>query len=250
MLLWYESQYGWGSMNERYLAKTELCDWEDPEILKLADELKAKSRSQKEYAVNAFYWVRDNIYYGGRTWKASEGLKQRKGNCWSKANLLEGLCRANEIPARFEIQIIGGDAISDIAPHFASIDSKFISKIQRNAFKIPHASASIYLDGEWIRADCTRDEYLAQTYDWDGYNPTPKHPKLIKYYGYADDLGVFYEKQNRKMERMKKRFSKLFKLMDCGQWMIDIDEMLMKQGSKILEKRLYPLRKQKRFSIR
>ena len=59
---------------------------------------------------------------------------------------------------------------------------------------------------------------------------------MIKYYGYADDLGVFYEKQNRKMERMKKRFSKLFKIMDCAQWMIDIDvdETRFKNSGKMV----------------
>ena len=171
-------------MND-YLIETELCDWKNEEILRLSDELKSKSTDKREYAVNAFYWVRDNVLYSTENpsnWTASNTLKTRSGNCYTKSNLLVALCRANHIPARFKIQLISGKALSELV----SWDLKLPGG------KIKHSMAQIYLD-KWLDADCTRDGYLPGAYEWDGRKSTPPHPYLIKYVGGSEDLEILYK---------------------------------------------------------
>ncbi|VUT24896.1 MAG: Transglutaminase-like superfamily protein [Candidatus Methanolliviera sp. GoM_oil] len=213
-------------MND-YLIETELCDWNNEEILKLADELKSKSSDKREYAVNAFYWVRDNIFYSmEQIWRASDALRLRKGNCWSKSNLLVGLCRANNISAQFQVQFISGDATSDLTPHFGASFK----------YKLPHTSALIHLNNKWLRADCTRDKYLSpdRAYDFDGYEDTPVHPYLIKNGPSVPDLKEIAEQQIKRMKRIQKfaKYIKLLRILDWGMymWAIDVDEIRFKNS--------------------
>ena len=220
-------------MHEDYLIQTELCDWKNEEILKLAEELKSKSKSKDDraYAVNAFYWVRDNIWYAmgiEQAWKASEVLKIRHGHCWSKSNLLVALCRANGIPAQFQVQYISGAAVRDLAPHFSPTFK----------YKLPHTSALIYLNNRWLRADCTRDRYIDpdRAYDFDGYNDTSIHPYLIKIGSSTIDLKEIAEQQIKRTKRMKKiaKYIKLLRIADWGfcMWAIDIDETRFKNSGR------------------
>ena len=174
---------------DEYLVQTELCDWENEGISKLSDELKAKSKDDGEYAVNAFYWVRDNIFYFlGPLSKASETLKMSRGNCFTKSNLLVALLRADNIPARFQFQSIRGEALADLVMGLSENVEK-----TRERFNISHCMANVKLDGRWLRADCTRDKYLSpqRANEWDAKEDTKKHPYLIKDLEYVPDLKRF-----------------------------------------------------------
>jgi len=177
------------------LAETELCDWSSEGISELVEDLKNKSKDEREYAVNAFYWVRDNIYYFFiKTSKASDVLKDRRGDCFGKSNLLVALLRANGIPARFQFQLLKGDALSDV------IKLKMGDKSYFKNFHITHALANVKFDDKWIRADCTRDKYLSpdRANEWDGKTDTIQHPFLIKDLGYDYDVKDYKERSQPK----------------------------------------------------
>ncbi len=92
---------------EKYLQATEIIDWQNPEILKLAKRLAQGTKNIEETAKACFEWVRDEIYHSSDyqmnpvTCRASEVLKHKTGYCYAKSHLLAALLRANSIPAGF-----------------------------------------------------------------------------------------------------------------------------------------------------
>ncbi len=90
-----------------YLAVSEAIDWQDPNILELADRLAAGSLLELAIAQACFEWVRDEIHHSFDyqqnpvTWRASDVLRHRTGYCYAKSHLLAALLRANGIPAGF-----------------------------------------------------------------------------------------------------------------------------------------------------
>lgn len=90
---------------ERFLEVSEFIDWQQPEILQLAQQLAEGASGELEIVNNCFEWVRDQIKHSWDyklnpvTCKASEVLKHRTGYCYAKSHLLAALLRANKIPA-------------------------------------------------------------------------------------------------------------------------------------------------------
>lgn len=86
-----------------YLQSSEFIDWENPDIAKLALEL--KGQDEEETAKNCFEYVRDEIKHSYDyklnpvTCKASDVLHYKHGYCYAKSHLLAALLRANNIPA-------------------------------------------------------------------------------------------------------------------------------------------------------
>ena len=87
-----------------YLNSSEYIDHDDAMIRQKAEELAAMSVGKSELIENTYHFVRDEIghsYFSqGKAvaLKASEVLRDGAGVCFSKANLLAALLRANEIP--------------------------------------------------------------------------------------------------------------------------------------------------------
>lgn len=106
---------------KEYLEATEIIDWQNPEVLSLANELSQGCTSREEVAGKCFEWIRDNIRHSWDyrlnpvTCKASDVLKHRTGYCYAKSHLLAALLRANGIPAGFCYQRLGREG--DGAPY-------------------------------------------------------------------------------------------------------------------------------------
>ena len=161
-----------------YLRKTKFCDYDHPEIQKLAREIAEKYDNQKDIAVASFYWVRDNVLYRFGLWnrKASETLKEREGSCTNKANILIALLRANKIPAGYGVMKVYGQ--SYLGPAIIPMFSKFISKYS------VHLYAVVFLD-RWIKVDPSDDKQLyekthayavtCKLVEWDGVNDAILH---------------------------------------------------------------------------
>jgi len=87
-----------------YLQSSQVIDWETPDILSLAQQLRGVSSSDVAIAKHCFEWVRDNIKHSCDyqlnpvTCKASDVLKFGTGYCYAKSHLLAALLRANKIP--------------------------------------------------------------------------------------------------------------------------------------------------------
>lgn len=90
---------------EKYLASTEIIDWDHPEVIKKAKELSHGFASHEDIAKACFEFVRDEIKHSNDfklnpvTCKASDVLKYQTGYCYAKSHLLAALLRANKIPA-------------------------------------------------------------------------------------------------------------------------------------------------------
>lgn len=88
-----------------YLAPSEVVDFQDAQLARLAEKLCASDASAT--AARCFAWVRDNILHSGDhqrnpvTCRASSVLAHRTGYCYAKSHLFVGLLRANGIPAGF-----------------------------------------------------------------------------------------------------------------------------------------------------
>lgn len=208
--------------SEGCLAESEFCDWGDEGVMRLAADLRSGSADEREYAVNAFYWVRDNVFYAmgsDQPWRASDTLRQRHGNCWSKSNLLVALCRANGIQAKFQVQYISGRATNDITPRFSPVFG----------YRVTHTAALLRLGDRWVRADCTRDGGLPRAYEFDGRSDTPEHPFLIKEGPAITDIREIHEREMKKRRRIGRASEhvRLLGLLDWGAMLynIDIDEV-------------------------
>jgi transglutaminase-like putative cysteine protease len=91
---------------EEYLVSTDVIDWRQPDVLRLARQLAdGTTGTMEEVARRCFEWVRDEIDHSVDfqrsevTCRASEVLAARTGFCYAKSHLLAALLRANGIPA-------------------------------------------------------------------------------------------------------------------------------------------------------
>lgn len=89
-----------------FLERTEIIDWDHPQVLAQAKAI-ARSKDSAIEIAKGFEWVRDNIQHsadfqrGPVTCTASEVLSGGTGYCYAKSHLLAALLRANNIPAGF-----------------------------------------------------------------------------------------------------------------------------------------------------
>lgn len=90
---------------EQYLRRTEVMDYDHPEVGNLARALADGVSDPTAVAKRSFEWVRDEIRHSGDfrvnqpTCAASEVLRHGAGWCFAKSHLLAALLRANGIPA-------------------------------------------------------------------------------------------------------------------------------------------------------
>lgn len=90
-----------------FLKETDIIDYSDQNIQKLAAQLSLDCQTDVEIAKQCFEYVRDNIHHTGdhqdniTTCNASDVLKYKTGWCYAKSHLLSALLRANNIPTGF-----------------------------------------------------------------------------------------------------------------------------------------------------
>ena len=90
---------------EEYLNATEIINWQDTDVLQLAQSLATSDTITT--AKLCFEWVRDQIYHSSDyrmnpvTCRASEVLRYKTGYCYAKSHLFAALLRANSIPTGF-----------------------------------------------------------------------------------------------------------------------------------------------------
>ncbi|MEM9766839.1 MAG: transglutaminase family protein, partial [Cyanobacteria bacterium P01_D01_bin.71] len=98
-----------------YLTASNVVDWQQPEVLALAQQLAVGRENVRAIVQACFEWVRDEIYHSVDyrmnpvTWRASDVLQHRTGYCFAKSHLLAALLRANQIPTGFCYQRLSID---------------------------------------------------------------------------------------------------------------------------------------------
>ncbi len=92
---------------EEYLKETQIVDFSNKEVSKLAKNLANNAKNDEEIAKRCFEFVRDEIRHSGdfkdevTTCRASEVIEHKTGWCYAKAILLAALLRTNNIPTAF-----------------------------------------------------------------------------------------------------------------------------------------------------
>lgn len=127
---------------KEYLKASEIIDYENEFIKKIASKLSTDVGNEVELARKVYEYVRDNILHSfdinGQiiTCKASEVLKHKQGICYSKSHLLAAILRKLGIPTGFCYQ-------------------RLILNDEEKPWLVLHGLNAIYLKsiGRWIRVD-------------------------------------------------------------------------------------------------
>jgi transglutaminase-like putative cysteine protease len=88
-----------------YLEVSRIIDWQTPQVLAVAKQLRQGQGSPQLIAQACFEFVRDEIRHSWDsqqnpvTLTASQVLQEGHGFCWAKSHLLAALLRANQLPA-------------------------------------------------------------------------------------------------------------------------------------------------------
>ncbi len=121
---------------EDYLLRSEIIDFEDEAITRLAQKLKASVLSEEDLARKTYEYVRDKIGHSADinghivTCNASDVLKVREGICYAKSHLLAALLRKNGMPTGFCYQLLRLD--EDNSPLILhGLNAVYISEVQR-----------------------------------------------------------------------------------------------------------------------
>lgn len=109
-----------------YLRRTDVVDFDVPDVALLAGKFKAETDSVTELVRAAYEFVRDKISHSADiegkcvTCRASEVLAAGEGICFAKSHLLAALLRANGIPCGFfyqRLRMVGDDPDSKFVLH-------------------------------------------------------------------------------------------------------------------------------------
>jgi len=89
---------------QRYLSPSKYIDFENKEVLSVAQSLALGAVSEQDMVRRCFEFVRDEVRHSSDyklnpiTCKASDVLRHKTGYCYAKSHLLAALLRANGIP--------------------------------------------------------------------------------------------------------------------------------------------------------
>ena len=159
--------------DEAYLGETVFCDYRNPAVRSLAEEVPAEGKSHEELAKAAFLLLRDKIAFGFDLWqvKASATVRKGYGMCSNKALAFVAVLRHHGIPSRLAYVRMKRDGLNPAWGRMGIMMSKALN----------HVIAEVCLDGKWVPVDLTLDQ---KTYaslfaptgvtwgiDWDGSTP-------------------------------------------------------------------------------
>jgi transglutaminase-like putative cysteine protease len=120
-----------------YLGADEVIQSADPEIARLARELRVGAPDDVAFTKAAYEWVRDQVTHSVDaqdprvTVTATDVLAARTGLCYVKAHLLAAILRAEGIPTGLCYQRLADGAGSHVL----------------------HGLVAVYLEGRWHRLD-------------------------------------------------------------------------------------------------
>lgn len=157
------------------LAARYCIDSEHPAIRARAAALADGSTGSRDTATRIFRFVRDHITYNfapavktRADFRASHTLALGNGFCMQKAALFAALCRASGIPARIGFQ--------DIIDY--KITGKFFEMMGGNELDF-HGMNAVYLDGRWLKTDCTLDSKISERKNYQLVEFDGRHDALL-----------------------------------------------------------------------
>ncbi len=125
-----------------------------PGIRETVKKLIEGAADDEEKIRRIYYFVRDEIRFDWvypQDIPPGEVLKNGKGVCMQKANLLVAMAREAGLKARFHFMYVRKNALEDFLPVFA---------YKRWVDPFPHTFPEIYLNGKWVPMEATFDREL------------------------------------------------------------------------------------------
>ena len=156
-----------------YLEETIFCDYKNPAVRTLAEEVDAAGKTPAEVAKAAFLLVREKIIFGFDLWqvKASATVQKGYGMCSNKALVLVAVLRHHGIPARLAYVPMRRQGLDPAWGRMGFMMSRVLN----------HVIAEVCLDEKWIPVDLTLDQKTYERLfaptgvtwgiDWDGSTP-------------------------------------------------------------------------------
>ena len=138
--------------------KNEFCNPRHPKVQDLVVKLRRKTKTDNEFVIAAFRWVRDNIHYTLQTeWDipVDHTLATGQGMCSTKACLLTSILRSYGLKAGFFLMEQNAKE-AFAAPEFL---------LDHYKSKSIHILSGVHLNGEWIKLDPYIDRYLGTSMD-------------------------------------------------------------------------------------
>ncbi|WP_419657176.1 transglutaminase domain protein [Desulfosarcina variabilis str. Montpellier] len=129
-------------------------DHDEERIESTVKRITRGAETDAEKMKRIYYFVRDEIKFGWiypQEIPAQKVLKNRRGVCMQKANLLVAMAREAGLKARFHFMYVHKTALDDFLPQFA---------YKRWIDPFPHAFPEVYLIGKWVSMEATFDQNL------------------------------------------------------------------------------------------
>lgn len=126
----------------------------DETIKSVVDRLMVGTETDEQKIEKLFYFVRDEIKFGWvypQEIPAEEVLRNSKGVCMQKTNLLVAMAREAGLQARFHFMYVHKNALEDFLPEYAH--DKWVDPF-------PHTFPEVFLNGRWISMEPTIDREL------------------------------------------------------------------------------------------
>lgn len=172
------------------LSATDRIQSDDPEIIKLSNDITAGITDDYQKVKAIHDWVAENIYYDYDAFKvgnydnldAKNMLRTKKGVCEGYANLFAALVRAQNIPCRKQ----GGYALG------VGVDKEW-NQANLNVTESNHAWNEVFLDNRWIIIDSTWDS--PNKYEYGKYEKGNFISQV-----YFDSTMEFFSLSHRSME--------------------------------------------------
>ena len=141
-------------MGSSSMNKNQNLSGKDETIKTFMTGLIADAERDEQKIERIYYFVRDEIEFGWvypQEIPVGEVLKNRRGVCMQKANLLVAMAREAGLKARFHFMYVHKTALEDFLPEFA---------YRRWVDHFPHTFPEIYLNGKWVSMEVTFDKEL------------------------------------------------------------------------------------------
>jgi hypothetical protein len=143
---------------EDYLKPTSYINPYAPEIIALAVKLGMQEKSKRQFARDAFDWVKNEIYtrMDLPPGDAVDVLRKGYGLCLNKMAVLAALTRLAGIPTRFlyyKLSLAGGGMLQAMVD--PSILGGMAQVIEENDVAFTHGCIELLLDEKWMPMDLT-----------------------------------------------------------------------------------------------
>lgn len=134
--------------------KSQDLSAKDETIKIVTARLIAGEMTDEEKIKKIYYFIRDEIKFGWvypQEISAEEVLKNRKGVCMQKTNLLVAMAHEAGLKARFHFMYVHKTVLEDFLPEYA---------YRRWIDPFPHTFPEIFLNGNWVSMEATFDKEL------------------------------------------------------------------------------------------